>query len=181
MEKGIRAINEAASNLVTFVDSYRKLTQLQEPVVGDIKLNEFVDSIKPLYPDIVFKSDIASDVVIWTDENLMRQVLVNIIKNAIEAGATTIECTWKESRLRVSNDGAQIPAEVRRDIFIPFYTTKSAGTGVGLALSRQIMTIQGGSLELAEKADCGYHVTFVLDFGDKGPGCHRKQLSTKHL
>ncbi|MDD5815668.1 MAG: ATP-binding protein [Bacteroidales bacterium] len=117
----------------------------------------------------------------WTDENLMRQVLVNIIKNAIEAGATTIECTWKESRLRVSNDGAQIPAEVRRDIFIPFYTTKSAGTGVGLALSRQIMTIQGGSLELAEKADCGYHVTFVLDFGDKGPGCHRKQLSTKHL
>lgn len=68
MEKGIRAINEAASNLVTFVDSYRKLTQLQEPVVGDIKLNEFVDSIKPLYPDIVFKSDIASDVVIWTDE-----------------------------------------------------------------------------------------------------------------
>ncbi|MCI7082592.1 MAG: ATP-binding protein, partial [Paraprevotella sp.] len=66
--------------------------------------------------------------------------------------------------LRISNDGTPIPAEVRRDIFIPFYTTKSTGTGIGLALSRQIMTMLGGSLELSEKADAGYHATFILKF-----------------
>ncbi|MCQ2214232.1 MAG: HAMP domain-containing histidine kinase, partial [Bacteroidaceae bacterium] len=69
-----------------------------------------------------------------------------------------------DSALRISNDGTPIPAEVRRDIFIPFYTTKSTGTGIGLALSRQIMTMMGGSLELSDKADAGYHTTFILGF-----------------
>ena len=87
-----------------------------------------------------------------------------LINNATEAGAKTIECRWHESALRISNDGTPIPAEARRDIFIPFYTTKSTGTGIGLALSRQIITMLGGSIELSEKADAGYHTTFILGF-----------------
>ena len=165
LEKGIHAINEAAGNLVAFVDSYRKLTQLQEPVIADLNLNDFVNTIKALYPNVSWKINIPTSIVVKTDATLLRQVFVNIIKNAIEAGAKTVDCTWKESTLHISNDGTPIPAEVRRDIFIPFYTTKPTGTGIGLALSRQIMTIQGGSLELAEKADSGYHVTFVLGMG----------------
>lgn len=165
LEKGIHAINQASANLVTFVESYRKLTQLQEPVIAPLQLKSFVTAIMDLYPSVTWKVDIPEDIVVSTDKSLLRQVFVNIIKNAMEADAKTIECAWRESVLRISNDGKPITAEVRRDIFIPFYTTKSTGTGIGLSLSRQIMTMQGGSLELAEKADSGYHVTFVLDLG----------------
>lgn len=164
LEKGIHAINEASHNLVTFVESYRKLTQLQEPVIAALRLSDFVSNIEALYLDLKWNINIPLDVVVNTDETLLRQVFVNIIKNAIEANAKTIDCSWREDELHVSNDGTPISAEVRRDIFIPFYTTKSTGTGIGLALSQQIMTMQGGSLVLADKADAGYHVTFIITF-----------------
>ena len=164
LEKGIRAINDAAGNLVAFVDSYRKLTQLQEPVFSTLRLKDFFKGIMDFYPNITWKTDIPADTAFDTDESLLRQVIVNLIKNATEAGAKTIECRWHESALRISNDGTPIPAEARRDIFIPFYTTKSTGTGIGLALSRQIITMLGGSIELSEKADAGYHTTFILGF-----------------
>ena len=165
LEKGIQAINEASHNLVTFVDSYRKLTQLQEPIKDLLLLNDFVSGIREFYPSLQWKTLILPDVTVNTDKTLLRQVLVNIIKNAIEAKAKVIEFRWTEGLLHISNDGNPIPAEVRRDIFIPFFTTKSTGTGIGLALSRQIITMQGGSMSLADKAESGYHVTFVLDFG----------------
>ena len=165
LEKGIQAINEASHNLVTFVDSYRKLTQLQEPVKDLLLLNDFVSGIREFYPSLQWKTLILPDVTVNTDKTLLRQVLVNIIKNAIEAKAKVVEFRWTEGRLHISNDGNPIPAEVRRDIFIPFFTTKPTGTGIGLALSRQIITMQGGSMSLADKAESGYHVTFVLDFG----------------
>lgn len=165
LEKGIQAINEASHNLVTFVDSYRKLTQLQEPIKDLLLLNDFVSGIREFYPSLQWKTLIPPDVTVNTDKTLLRQVLVNIIKNAIEAKAKVIEFRWTEGLLHISNDGNPIPAEVRRDIFIPFFTTKSTGTGIGLALSRQIITMQGGSMSLADKAESGYHVTFVLDFG----------------
>lgn len=164
LEKGIRAINDATGNLVTFVDSYRKLTQLQAPVMTLLRLNAVVSNTMVLYPDVVWKVDIPVDTAVSTDESLLRQVLVNIAKNAIEANARTIECKWKDGVLHISNDGSPIPAEVRRDIFIPFYTTKASGTGIGLAMSRQIMTLMGGSLELADKADICFHTTFILRF-----------------
>lgn len=165
LEKGIQAINEASHNLVTFVDSYRKLTQLQEPIKDLLLLNDFVSGIREFYPSLQWKTLIPPDVTVNTDKTLLRQVLVNIIKNAIEAKAKVIEFRWTEGLLHISNDGNPIPAEVRRDIFIPFFTTKPTGTGIGLALSRQIITMQGGSMSLADKAESGYHVTFVLDFG----------------
>ena len=165
LEKGIQAINEASHNLVTFVDSYRKLTQLQEPIKDLLLLNDFVSGIREFYPSLQWKTLIPADVTVNTDKTLLRQVLVNIIKNAIEAKAKVVEFRWTEGRLHISNDGNPIPAEVRRDIFIPFFTTKPTGTGIGLALSRQIITMQGGSMSLADEAESGYHVTFVLDFG----------------
>ena len=164
LEKGVRAINDAAGNLVTFVDSYRKLTQLQEPVISTLRLKDFLAGIMMLYPDVTWQTDIPTDAVLDTDESLLRQVFVNIIKNAVEANAKSIECTWHDHALHISNDGTPILAEVRRDIFIPFYTTKTSGTGIGLALSLQIMTMLGGTLLLAEKADANYHTTFILEF-----------------
>ena len=164
LEKGIVAINEASRNLMTFVDSYRKLTQLQKPSLSTFHLQDLLSDIIAMYPKVTWKTDRHEDVVLHTDETLLRQVIVNIVKNATEAGAKNMDFAWHDGQLLVSNDGAPIPAEVRMDIFIPFFTTKKSGTGIGLALSRQIMTMQGGALTLSEKARKGYHTTFVLDF-----------------
>ncbi len=164
IERGIRAINEASNSLTCFVESYRKMTQLQEPVISHLSLNDLVTSVKALYQEVAWQTDMGQETTVMTDATLVRQVVVNIVKNAIEAGAKTIGVSLDGTTLRISNDGRQIPAEVRRDIFIPFYTTKATGTGIGLALSRQIMTTLGGSLTLADKADSGYHATFILEF-----------------
>lgn len=165
-EEGIRAIHDTCNGLAVFVDSYRKLTQLQEPVPTKINLAEFVGVIKSLYPAINWHMDIPSDTVIHTDENLLRQVFINITKNAIEADAKDIAIRLTDGTISISNNGKPIPANVAREIFIPFFTTKKSGTGIGLALSRQIMVMQGGGLILAEHPVCGYHVTFLLSLAN---------------
>lgn len=164
LEKGILAINNASANLISFVDSYRKLTQLQECVRTSQNLQELVGRVTSIYPSVGIVTRIPSDLTVSIDESLMRQVLVNLVKNAIDAGATMIKFEWRNKKLLISNNGAPILPEVRNDIFIPFYTTKASGSGIGLALSRQIMNMQGGWLSLAEKAVGGYHVTFVIEF-----------------
>lgn len=163
LEKGILAINEASTHLIVFIDSYRKLTQLQEPVIMHHNLRDIVLSITALYPEIAWETEVP-DEDMMVDKSLLRQVFLNIIKNAIEAGARKMGMEMKDSKLLISNDGCPIPPEVRRDIFIPFYTTKQSGSGIGLSLSRQIMTIQGGGFSLADTAVAGYHTTFILEF-----------------
>lgn len=161
-EEGIRAIYETSAGLTTFVDSYRKLTQLQEPVPVDVNLHDFFSTVRSLYANVSWHIDLPEAMVKRTDANLLRQVVINIVKNAVEAGATDIDVRCMGPSLCISNNGDPIPADVAREIFIPFFTTKRSGTGIGLALSRQIMTMQGGNLTLAERPVSGYHVTFVI-------------------
>lgn len=161
-EDGINAIYNTSSGLTTFVDSYRKLTQLQEPVPTDVNLSEFVHKLSALYPDIVWNIDVATSAIFNIDENLLRQVFLNLIKNAIEAGAKNIAINYNGS-LIISNDGHIIPDESRKEIFIPFFTTKSTGSGIGLALSRQILMMQGYMLSLDDHSQHGYNVTFVIE------------------
>ena len=184
-EEGIRAIYDTSTGLANFVDSYRKLTQLQKAELTELPLLPFIETIKALYNNVEWKIDIPSSVTINADENLMRQVLINIIKNAIEAGAKTIGIRYKSERtfyspslvmgglppygggrgerLLISNDGAPIPPDVRRDIFVPFFTTKPSGNGIGLSLSRQLLMLQNMSLTLADTPQNGYHVTYSIE------------------
>jgi nitrogen fixation/metabolism regulation signal transduction histidine kinase len=161
-EEGIRTIYDTTRGLSTFVDSYRKFTQLQEPVPTDIVLIDLINSLKLLYKDIEWNISIPSETTIHADENLIRQVLINITKNAIEAGAKKMDIRWNNA-LYISNNGVPIPAGARREIFIPFFTTKSNGSGIGLALSRQIIMRQGMNLRLADTPVSGYHTTFVIE------------------
>lgn len=179
-EEGIRAIYDTSTGLAHFVDSYRKLTQLQKANITELPLLPFIETIKALYNDVEWKIDIPMYATIKADESLMRQVLINIIKNAIEAGAKTIGIRYKSEStfyspslqtgggkgggysLLLSNDGAPIPPDVRRDIFVPFFTTKPSGNGIGLSLSRQLLMLQGMSLTLADTPVNGYHVTYVI-------------------
>ena len=161
-EEGIRTIYDTTRGLSTFVDSYRKFTQLQEPVPTDIILVDLINSLKLLYKDIEWNISIPYETKIYADENLIRQVLINITKNAIEAGAKKMDIRWNNA-LYISNNGVPIPAGARREIFIPFFTTKSNGSGIGLALSRQIIMRQGMNLRLADTPVSGYHTTFVIE------------------
>ena len=190
LEAGILSINATATRLTTFVDSYRKLSQLQQPQPEDVRLDSFFADVQRLYPQLTWEIVGMYDVIVHTDPVLLQQVVVNLVKNAVEAGAKRIkthpqplpsgrgdlrpegEEHWAASPLPdgrgrgwvffLSNDGAPIPAADRDSIFIPFYTTKHGGTGIGLALSRQIMVRQGGDLELMDQPETGYTVTFRL-------------------
>ena len=171
-EEGIRAIFETSNGLASFVDSYRKLTQLQKPVLEEVGIGNLVSSIKTLYPDLEWRISLPPFTTMTVDENMLRQVLINLVKNAVEAGAKMIDVRYSGSlptgegggrgRLYISNDGAPIPADARREIFVPFFTTKRTGSGIGLSLSRQMMMMQGMNIVLAETPVSGCHVTFVI-------------------
>ncbi len=168
-EEGICAINDTSTGLLAFVESYRKLTQLQEPVMGDVNMQEFARRIASLYPDMCWNIDIPADMVLQADENMLRQVFINLTKNAIEANAKTIGINGTPQKgergvglVCISNDGHVIPLDVQQEIFIPFFTTKQNGSGIGLSLSRQILMKQGMTLSLAENPLRGYNVTFLI-------------------
>lgn len=161
-EEGIQAIHDTTLGLSVFVDSYRKLTQLQEPILEDVNMLDFVNSIAALYPEITWKTEIPSTLIFKADGKLLRQVFINLTKNAIEAGANTMGIKW-DDKLYISNNGRTIPDDVAQEIFIPFFTTKTTGSGIGLSLSRQILLMQKMILTLAEHPLRGYNVTFVID------------------
>lgn len=160
LEAGIRSIHATATRLTTFVESYRKLAQLQQPKPEDVRLETFFAEVQRLYPQLTWDVVGMDEVIVHTDPVLLQQVVVNLVKNAVEAGARRIKAGGES--LLISNDGAPIPAADRDSIFIPFFTTKHEGTGIGLALSRQMMMRQGGDLELMEQPETGYTVTFKL-------------------
>ena len=187
-EEGIRAIYETSTGLASFVDSYRKLTQLQKPVLADVPLGAFISSIKSLFPDLEWKVSMPAFTTMQADENMLRQVVINLVKNAVEAGAKMIDIRYSltpnphlkgdflnapapslrgraggEAVLFISNDGAPIPPDVRREIFVPFFTTKRSGSGIGLSLSRQMLMMQGMNIVLADTPVSGCHVTFVIN------------------
>ena len=163
LENGIRAICETSAGLTSFVESYRKFMQLQAAEPTDIYLLEVVENVRTLFPLLSWNIDVDAGQMVHADANLLRQVLTNIVKNAQEAGATQIDIRWREGDgLTVSNDGAPIPAEVRKEIFVPFFTTKRHGSGIGLALSRQMMVMQGGDLTLSNAHVGGCNVSFLL-------------------
>ncbi len=165
-EEGLRAIEETTASLTTFVESYRKMTQLQEPVPHEVNLNEAANRLQTMYPQVTWQIHLSDAPIVWTDPHLLRQILVNLVKNAIEAKATRIGLHWQDALL-ISNDGQPIPTEMRREIFIPFFTTKRTGNGIGLSFSRQIIMAQGGNLSLLPVPVSGYHTTFALSFSQK--------------
>jgi signal transduction histidine kinase len=169
LEEGINAIHNTVVHLNSFVDGYRKYSALQKPLPKMVNLGEIVGDVSQLFSEVTWKNNLTSDIIIKTDPNLLRQILINLIKNAIEAGARTIGVDCERGNegkvlLSVSNDGALIPADARSSIFIPFFTTKRKGNGIGLSLSRRLLTLQGGMMSLLDHPRAGFHTTFLLEF-----------------
>ncbi|MBR1546672.1 MAG: HAMP domain-containing histidine kinase [Prevotella sp.] len=166
LEEGIRAIFTTSKHLNAFVDSYRKMSELQEPAMEAFPLTTITNDICLLYPTVNWDISVSEDTIVYADQNMLRQILMNLGKNAVEAGAHRIGLEYAKNfqTLYVSNDGQPIPAEVRKSIFIPFFTTKHSGNGIGLPLSRRMMIQQDGNLSLIDHPLNGYHTTFAIEF-----------------
>lgn len=169
MEEGIMAIHNTVQHLNSFVDSYRKYSELQKPVMGYVDLSAVVSDIQQLFTEVSWRNGMDKGTIVKTDANLLRQILINLIKNAVEADAKTVgvDCVRANEGkviLYVSNDGEPVPADARSSIFIPFFTTKRSGSGIGLSLSRRLLTLQGGMMSLLDVPHDGFHTTFMLEF-----------------
>ena len=173
---GIRAIHDTSAGLISFVDSYRKFSALQKPAPEPFYLSELVRQIEGLrlIPDnVAFTRQIEpEDLMVYADPNLIRQVLINLFKNAVQAIGTdrgrihirAYSAADEHVFVYVSNDGPVIPEGEAEEFFVPFFTTKKEGSGIGLSLSRQIMKLSGGSISLLRAGTNGWNTTFVMEF-----------------
>ena len=167
LEDGIQAIYNTSRHLSEFVANYRKMSELESPVLSDVQLHPMLDDVCRAYPELSWQVSIPSDIIVRADAGMLRQVLMNLVKNAIEAEAhkIVVRVADEESSslmLYVGNDGLPIPAENRQSLFVPFFTTKRSGSGIGLSQSRRMMIQQGGMLDLTEKQYDGCCAGFML-------------------
>ena len=165
LEDGIRAIYETSQHLNNFVVNYRKMSELEKPVLTNIGLYTLTDEISKAYPELKWELNVPADLTVRADIGMLRQVLMNLTKNAIEAHAQKMVVEAEKGEmicLYIGNDGLPIPAENRQSLFVPFFTTKRGGSGIGLSLSRRMMVLQGGILELSERMCQGCHTAFIL-------------------
>jgi nitrogen fixation/metabolism regulation signal transduction histidine kinase len=167
--KGLRVIEERSLGLKSFVDNYRKFTKLPTPQLTDVNLSQLIENNLMAastfcgFSRIELEKSIPDDILIKTDEKLLSQVITNLLKNACEALIPDnvenpkiiikLSKTNNVAKVEITNNGPNIPAEKREQIFVPFYTTKEEGSGVGLSLSKQIMLKMDGDVLLNSAKD----------------------------
>ena len=162
--KGLEIINERGNGLISFVENYRQLTRLPKPQKKKIALNQFLESTVTLLQvdpknektQIEWECKPA-ELEIIADEKQIAQVLINLVKNADEAlkdqenGKISIKAEINKNdrtQISVTDNGLGIPGDLLDKIFVPFFSTKENGSGIGLSLSRQIMQMHGGTLKV---------------------------------
>lgn len=175
--KGLTVIKEQTNHLESFVSSYRKLLNVAPPNKKIIFCESLLEKIGILSNEFLKKKsiqlrlDISDEMgTLYADEQQITQVLLNIIKNASESFSNQKEPwvsvkvhtdNFEVKRITVSNNGDSIPKEIKAEIFIPFYTSKPQGSGIGLSLSRHIMILHKGNLSLQSSNKL---TSFVLEF-----------------
>lgn len=160
--KGLEVIKEQSRDLMSFVQSYRSLLNVPVPDKEIVPAQKLLDRVKVFMTQDGLSDAIAFEVVsnpgdleLFIDEKQLTQVLVNLSKNALQSVSGKddgcIKVTAGKNRegksfIEVSDNGPGILPELIEEIFVPFFTTKNAGTGIGLSLSKQIIRLHGGSL-----------------------------------
>lgn len=165
IKEGLAVINGTGRQLLSFVDNYRRLTLIPKPQPKLFYVKPFLERMVALAEaqrnadfSISFPPPQGGDgggpaLLLYADESLVSHVVTNLLKNAIEAEATAIDISAYTTDddavcIDISNNGKPIPPEEARQIFVPFFTTKPTGSGIGLSISQQIMKQSGGSIEL---------------------------------
>ena len=173
IRSALGTIASSSEGLISFVQSYRSLTHISAPVRKAFYLKDLVnDSVniaKANWPSVnVLFRELTSDVILYADYGQMSQVLNNLIKNAVQAGAGNVSITAsidkrEQTVIDIANDGEPISASGQEQLFVPFYTTKgSSGTGVGLSLCRQIVRLNGGTIKLSSSTQEATVFTIVM-------------------
>ena len=167
VRNGLSTISQSSRGLIKFVDTYRNLTRVAMPSKKAFYFRELAERVISLTREQAVISgavctyvEKSEDVLLYADEGQITQILINLVKNAVQADARNIEITAEINLsehiiINVSNDGIPISKESQEEIFVPFYTTKQEGTGIGLSLSRQIMRLHNGSLKLIRSDEKG--------------------------
>ncbi|NLD21386.1 MAG: GHKL domain-containing protein [Bacteroidales bacterium] len=165
MQQGLATISKTGKGLIEFVENYRQFTRVPNPQPALFYVKPFVEQMVALALHqredckLQIKTSIEpSDLIVYADEGLISRVFTNLLKNALQAvgadnkkGIISIKAYLSEQEsviIDVSNNGPMIPKEDREQIFVPFFTTKADGSGIGLSLSRSIMKKNGGELSL---------------------------------
>ena len=179
LRNGLELISDTGKGLISFVESYRRFTHIPTPQPTLFYVGRFIERMTQLASHhhashIAIQTDIRpDDLILYADEDLIGQVVLNLLKNAIQAigpdhpdGQIMVRasCNSNESIvIEISNNGPAIPPEEAEHIFTPFFTTKEGGSGIGLSVARQIMRLSGGSISLKSN-DPNHQTTFVLLF-----------------
>ena len=179
LRNGLELISDTGKGLISFVESYRRFTHIPTPQPTLFYVGRFIERMTQLASHhhashIAIQTDIRpDDLILYADEDLIGQVVLNLLKNAIQAigpdhpdGQIMVRasCNSNESIvIEISNNGPAIPPEEAEHIFTPFFTTKEGGSGIGLSVARQIMRLSGGSISLKSN-DPEHRTTFVLLF-----------------
>lgn len=168
LRTGLETIRRTGEELLKFVQTYRRFTHVPTPAPALFYVRPFLQRMASLCAKPVSVSVEPADLLVYADESLMSHVLANLLKNAVEAttqGGEISVRAWTDKEeaiiMDVTDTGEQIPADVAEHIFVPFFTTKATGSGIGLSLSRQIMRASGGTLTLIQDEEQGT-VTFRL-------------------
>ena len=171
---GLSTISQSSKGLIKFVDSYRNLTRVAPPVKKAFYFRELAERVISLTKEQAVISgatctyeEKTDDIILYADEGQITQILINLVKNAIQAEAKSIRIAAhitpsEQTVISVSNDGLPISRESQDEIFVPFFTTKQEGTGIGLSLSRQIMRLHNGSLTLTRSDENGTIFTMLF-------------------
>ena len=176
--EGLEAIDKRSDGLITFVDAYQKLSKVPDPVYTLTDIDSMITNVISLVSgdkrikDIdLYYEPLMETVQYRLDENLISQVLINLISNSayalenIQGSRISIQAKTDQDRklsIEISDNGKGITPDIMGKIFIPFYTTREGGSGIGLSLSRQIMSLHNGSLTV--KSDPGIKTVFTLVF-----------------
>ena len=160
VKSGLDTISDSSKNLIKFVETYRQLSGVARPLRKAVDLQELMDQVISLNSEYaascgatcVYRPE-EPDLMIYADEGQISQIFINLIKNALQAGAKHIVISARMGKedeviLQVANDGAPIPVSAQEQIFVPFFTTKKEGSGIGLSLARQIMRQHNGTIDL---------------------------------
>lgn len=162
VKAGLETISSSSKDLIRFVESYRSMMKQAPPVRKAVMVDEMMERVLNLNKTRLREQGVTisytqktPDLLIYIDESQIMQVLNNLIKNAVQAEANSIRITAElnsEDRtiISVTNNGKPVPLHQHDEIFVPFYTTKPNGTGIGLSLSRQIMLKHNGSIQLVQ-------------------------------
>jgi nitrogen fixation/metabolism regulation signal transduction histidine kinase len=175
---GLHAIRKRSKGLASFIESYQTINQLPQPVLSQFSVGDMVTQIEMLMAEELQNKAVNFDasvippsLMLEADERLVSQILINLVQNAIYALENRQEKKTvrlhafqinDQVRISVTDNGKGIPPELLDSIFVPFFTTRQRGSGIGLSIAREIMKLHGGGIRV--HSDPGKETTFTLVF-----------------